>query len=128
MPRANRVCAQPGCPEIAVVGAYCPAHAVSSRREYVDNRPSAARRGYDREWRTLRTRYLREHPDCELCGSNDRVQVDHIVPLANGGARLDPNNLQTLCFTHHSQKTRRETDRGARRRGEGGCESLPPPQ
>jgi 5-methylcytosine-specific restriction enzyme A len=114
MPRALRVCAHPGCPEIAVVGSYCPAHSVTSKREYVDNRPSPSRRGYDRAWEKLRDRYLREHPVCEVCGSDDHVQVDHIIPISQGGARLDWDNLQTLCRSHHSHKTATVDRRRAR--------------
>jgi 5-methylcytosine-specific restriction protein A len=33
------------------------------------------------------------------------VEVDHIVPIREGGARLDANNLQPLCHTCHSRKT-----------------------
>ena len=40
------------------------------------------------------------------------MEVDHIVPLAAGGAPYDPENLQTLCRPCHFDKTRR--DRGAR--------------
>ena len=117
MPRPLRVCAQPGCPEIAVVGAYCPEHAVTARREYVDNRPSASKRGYDSAWRKLRSRYLRAHPQCEVCGSDDRVQVDHIVPISRGGGRLDWDNLQSLCIHHHSSKTATEDGGGWGRGG-----------
>lgn len=41
---------------------------------------------------------------CVKCGSSDRVQVDHITPLALGGEnRL--SNGQTLCHKHHWEKT-----------------------
>jgi 5-methylcytosine-specific restriction protein A len=38
------------------------------------------------------------------------AQVDHRIPLADGGTdSLD--NLQTLCLAHHGQKTRAEQRR-----------------
>lgn len=51
---------------------------------------------------------------CELpgdsgrpCGSRDRVQVDHIVPVSqNGTHHLD--NLRVLCSRHHAEKTAQE--------------------
>jgi 5-methylcytosine-specific restriction endonuclease McrA len=38
--------------------------------------------------------------------------VDHIVPLAIGGEKLDPRNLQTLCRTCHRQKTEEDRRKG----------------
>jgi len=31
--------------------------------------------------------------------------VDHWVPLAQGGAPFDEDNLVSLCHSHHSRKT-----------------------
>ena len=68
-----------------------------------DVRPSAAARGYDRKWRRIRAQYLKSHPDCVVCGE-PAEEVDHIVSLADGGTHKW-ENLQSLCKTHHSQKT-----------------------
>ena len=39
---------------------------------------------------------------CTWCGhSGDRLEVHHRVPLAEGGAPFDIDNLQTLCFWCH---------------------------
>jgi 5-methylcytosine-specific restriction endonuclease McrA len=38
---------------------------------------------------------------CRRCGSTRNLQVHHIVSLANGGARYDLENLETLCFDCH---------------------------
>jgi 5-methylcytosine-specific restriction endonuclease McrA len=41
------------------------------------------------------------------CGSRDRCQVDHIIPVSQGGTHhLD--NLRVLCATHHQAKTAQE--------------------
>lgn len=37
--------------------------------------------------------------------TRDRLIVDHIVERRDGGADLDQNNLQCLCFSHHGMKT-----------------------
>lgn len=47
MPRASRVCAEPGCPVIVTAG-HCAQHA----------RPNSHRRGYDRTHRNLRARWV----------------------------------------------------------------------
>ena len=43
------------------------------------------------------------------CGSMRATDVDHIKPIADGGAMYDLENLQTLCrYPCHQQKTRAE--------------------
>lgn len=44
---------------------------------------------------------------CVKCGSKDMLEVDHIVPDAEGGSNA-MNNLQTLCKDCHSIKTKKE--------------------
>lgn len=60
-------------------------------------------------WREARSSQLRRAPHCCICeriGVQRRAtEVDHIVPVARGGAPLHPSNLRSLCKTHHSQKT-----------------------
>jgi 5-methylcytosine-specific restriction protein A len=67
-------------------------------------------RGYDAEWRVVRAEQLAAEPWCRRCRDEDgaltpATVVDHIVPLRQGGARLDPENLQSLCPMHHNRKT-----------------------
>lgn len=49
---------------------------------------------------------------CAHCATIGRVEpateVDHVVPIRRGGARLDPANLQALCKRCHSRKTMAE--------------------
>ena len=73
-----------------------------------ERRASAARRGYDRAEQRVAQAYLVKHPICQAPGCNEpATDVDHIVPLRQGGARLETNNLQSLCHSCHSRKTRR---------------------
>ena len=47
---------------------------------------------------------MREIGKCMACGSTKELQLDHIVPLADGG--LDElENTQLLCWPHHKAKT-----------------------
>ncbi|MEQ1930975.1 MAG: HNH endonuclease signature motif containing protein [Parvularculaceae bacterium] len=66
------------------------------------DRPSAARRGYDRKWRAIRAAFLRAHPRC-ACGS-PASEADHVTPLAAGGTH-GWLNLRALCKPCHSRKT-----------------------
>ena len=44
--------------------------------------------------------------ECLKIGRTERAtEVDHKIPMAAGGARLDPENLQSLCIRCHSKKT-----------------------
>ena len=63
-----------------------------------------------REWRRLRSVKLQQDPVCELCLKEKNIitpakVVDHIVPINKGGAPLDLNNLQSLCYPCHSRKS-----------------------
>jgi len=48
------------------------------------------------------------------CGSTDRVQCDHIIPVSQGGTH-HIENLRDSCHRHHAQKTAKEG--GGYRRG-----------
>ena len=89
------------CSGRATHGRYCADHAHLGRRR--DDRPSAARRGYDRKWRRIRAAFIKANPYCAVCGAPTE-EVDHIIPRAVGGSN-DWSNLQPLCKIHHSQKT-----------------------
>ena len=119
MPRsAPTPCRYPGCGAVLATPGYCDRHRVAVHRDY-----GRARRGFDTElgfyksaqWRVLRAAFLREHPVCGLCAARGRVVaavvVDHVVPVKDGGARLDVANLQALCVTCHNRKTAQETAR-----------------
>lgn len=110
--RPLKACAHKSrCSGRATHGRYCARHAAEYQRtkeRAPDNRPSAAARGYDRQWRKKRAKYLRKHPFCAESGCSKRAtHVDHIVPLAAGGAD-DESNFQSLCHSHHSIKTNKE--------------------
>lgn len=66
----------------------------------------------------LRRLVLREEPLCRPCLDVDRTtaseEVDHIVPLAEGGTN-DRSNLQGICKPCHKAKSVSEADAGRRR-------------
>jgi len=79
--------------------------------KYDEGRPSAALRGYDRQWRKVKQLYLKRWPWCRECLKQGKLvkatQVDHRKHLSGDHERFfDQRNWQSLCATHHSQKTR----------------------
>ncbi len=71
----------------------------------IDDRPSAARRGYGATWRVIRARYLRTHMICEEPGCGLlAIDVDHVDGRGPSRDNTDAN-LQALCHSHHSRKT-----------------------
>jgi 5-methylcytosine-specific restriction enzyme A len=63
-------------------------------------------------WRDLRGHVLRSTPLCAVCLSqavmNDCTKggnVDHIIRIRLGGAKLDIKNLWVLCKPHHDKKS-----------------------
>jgi 5-methylcytosine-specific restriction enzyme A len=100
-----------------------PSQKRSSWGRYMQKNPERAEFYRSGEWRGARKRHLRDHPDCVICGQPANI-VDHIRSRAEGGADLDPGNLQSLCRQCHGRKTQAESHRGrkraAQRRRQGG--------
>jgi 5-methylcytosine-specific restriction endonuclease McrA len=69
--------------------------AVYGNRDYQRNRKAVLRRANGR---------------CEQCGSRRALQVDHVIPISQGGTH-NVNNLQVLCSgpgSCHAKKTATE--------------------
>lgn len=85
----------------------------------VEERGSASSQGYDAAWNKLSVAFRRRKPFCRFCeqdGFEARPAdvVDHVVPIADGGARLKWENLQGLCHGHHNGLKRRLEDHARR--------------
>ena len=112
MPRKpKKPCAYPGCPNLTDTR-YCDEHKSLETDEW----RSGSRNGFylSPEWKRKRKEFLDEHPFCASCGRPAEV-VDHIVPVRQGGALLDDDNLQSLCQACHSRKSVREGSRYGRK-------------
>ena len=73
---------------------------------------SSKSRGYGYAWNKLRLKALeRDRHLCQMCLKRGvyttATDVDHIVPLAQGGSD-EMENLQSLCHECHKQKTCQE--------------------
>jgi len=86
-------------------GPVCP-----QRVRPVDRRPDSTARGYDATWERLSRMVRLASPICAHCHEAAATEVDHIVPLRAGGARLELSNLQALCHPCHTAKTRRDRE------------------
>ena len=71
-----------------------------------------------RRWAIVREQVRqRDGYRCQDCGKAGFLEVDHIIPLGEGGAYYDPNNLQCLCRPCHFKKSAAELqERLARRK------------
>lgn len=76
----------------------------------VDDRPSAAKRGYGAAWAKIRSRYLATHPTCVLCGAPatvpDHYPVTRRQLVAQGVTDPDADrHLRPLCKRDHDRST-----------------------
>ena len=59
-----------------------------------------------RRWQVIRQIVKkRDGYKCRNCGFGGRLEVDHIVPIAQGGDPFDLSNLRSLCRGCHLQIT-----------------------
>lgn len=98
----TRLCLEPHCHTPATHRGRCTTHARTNERTTHPNKHlyNSAR------WRNTRTRVLFEQPLCE-CGAI-ATDVDHITAMDAGGDPWARSNLQALCRSCHSSKTRQE--------------------
>ena len=120
MPRKPlKPCKYGGCPELTD-GNYCKEHQKLVDSQYNKyGRDKASQRFYQSgEWRVTKKRHLMCEPLCRECMKDNKLTkatlVDHITPIKKGGAPLDENNLQSLCWSCHSKKSAEEGSRWGR--------------
>jgi 5-methylcytosine-specific restriction endonuclease McrA len=74
--------------------------------------------GYDGDWERLRDYHRAREPLCRHCAQRGKVvpmkHVDHIIDIIDAPElRLQDDNLQSLCASCHSRKTRRQQNAGS---------------
>lgn len=58
--------------------------------------PKGAKRSS--KWKMVKEAYLKEHPECAICGSTAKIEVHHVIPFHLApDLELDPTNFITLC-------------------------------
>ena len=113
MPYKPKVpCRHPGCPNVIPAGQkYCEAH----KQPEPETRPSRSNGDWYNlaRWQRLRKQILAREPFCRECMKEGHAviatDVDHIKShRGNPELFWDPRNLQPLCHSCHSKKTREE--------------------
>jgi len=101
----QRYCKQSGCGQIVIDGNWCADH--QPQRRHDDRRGPASSRGYGQGWPEVRAAYLAKYPLCGRCQARGRTRaadmVHHIIAIRDGGARLDNDNLLSLCWHCHGK-------------------------
>jgi len=64
---------------------------------------SSLKNGSSTKWRRIRQSIIDRDQCCQMCGTEERLTVDHIVPRVLGGDD-NPSNLQVLCGSCNSSK------------------------
>jgi len=72
---------------------------------------SSLKNGSSTKWRRIRQSIIDRDQCCQMCGTEERLTVDHIVPRVLGGDD-NPSNLQVLCGSCNSSKGGRFFERG----------------
>jgi 5-methylcytosine-specific restriction enzyme A len=116
--RSLRPCAQQPCPELVEKG-RCTAHTRAREHRREAGRPDRDKFYDTARWRRFRKLFLARHPLCEMNGepqdcvrrglTTAATDVDHVVPISEGGLPLDVENCRAACHACHSRRTARDT-------------------
>lgn len=125
--RPLRPCCHKGCRELhRNPNSYCEQHQEDAKAWA---RPSKTHedRLRGRKAQARRLRLFAKDPHCAICGKltdwPDRFEIDHIVPISQGG-KDDDSNLQLLCMHKAPDGTKsgchaEKTDKDLKRRPKG---------
>ena len=112
-----RPCLEPGCMNLGQNAPRCAAHTAVKVRQKAHARAHAPGDGAARRVRARLTARSSIPVQCVHCRAHfmaHQIEVDHRVPLWNGGLDLE-QNLQLLCVGCHATKTRGEASARSRR-------------
>lgn len=48
--------------------------------------------------------FKRDNGRCVICGAEDEIHFDHVLPYSKGGTSLKADNIQILCARHNLRK------------------------
>jgi 5-methylcytosine-specific restriction protein A len=109
----ERPCVIPGCPRFARPNSgKCDEHAREYERERSRRRREATKGIFKRKkWAMTREAVLARDSICKVCDRRLSVEVDHIMPLSEGGDPWSLEGLQGICPACHEAKTTEENRR-----------------
>jgi 5-methylcytosine-specific restriction protein A len=104
-----------GCPQPATGRGRCDEHRKQLERERSRARREATKGVYKTKlWAMRRRQVLARDPICKVCDKALSTEVDHIVPLTDGGDPYRLDGLQGICTDCHQAKTAAENARRGR--------------
>lgn len=110
--KAKYPCKAKNCPELIRKGSYCEKHYIEPKnKEYVrkkDNRPSAWKRGYNKEFYKIRAQLLKESPICQICNI-EKSTVAHHMPDYVPGTNHKDYDYMAVCHGCHNRVTKAKT-------------------
>ena len=119
----NHLCSHAGCRAVIPLSErYCSKHQKDIPvRHYATTKQRAKYEAreinfyHSKQWQHLSKNWRLTHAICAQCEREGRITearlVDHIQPIRTKYGwehRLDPDNLQSLCYQCHADKTTRE--------------------
>lgn len=109
MGQAPKICGEPGCPNLSP----CPAHskapwAGSRRRDQLRTRSGS------REQKINRTVMHVHGGICHVCEKPGADEVDHVIPVSEGGPDTFENRRPIHSDPCHKNKTQEEAQRARR--------------
>lgn len=107
MARAAKMCSTPNCPNLQP----CDEHKKIAWEGSTRREKAIAGSRLQRRNRHVMVKY---QTVCHVCGKHGADQVDHVVPLAEGGADTLENLRPIHAKPCHQDKTQAEAQRGQR--------------
>jgi 5-methylcytosine-specific restriction protein A len=112
MPWVHKTCKELGCKNrfTDLRESYCLEHRRARQQQYdrTERDPEIVKFYNSSEWKAARRQQLNAHPLCQVCLKQNVIKgattVDHIIPIDQGGEKLDPNNFQSTCASCHASK------------------------
>lgn len=108
------VCSEPGCPNLTK-GSFCTDHLPEPWRDVERRRP---RRKGQSGWsiqKLHREIIQRYRGICHVCGKDGSDEVDHVLPLSQGGTDTADNLRPIHSKPCHAEKTLSESQKGKNR-------------
>lgn len=107
-------CSDPQCGEVATHRGRCETH---QRKAWENASQHTKQMDRSKEYVWRKQVKAKTNGRCAACGQPGAI-ADHTVPVAEGGARYDPDNGNYLCTQHDAEKTKEDLARmaAARRR------------